>query len=101
RHTRFSRDWSSDVCSSDLVERQRQHVLVGGLEGHLELLLDLQQPVEVIGVAAVLAELGDLADALSYLAGHFRRIVDDDLVAAARSEERRVGKECRSRWWAF
>src|SRR5690606_41183660 len=21
RHTRFSRDWSSDVCSSDLVER--------------------------------------------------------------------------------
>src|SRR5690606_41046703 len=22
RHTRFSRDWSSDVCSSDLVRRQ-------------------------------------------------------------------------------
>src|SRR5690606_40944150 len=22
RHTRFSRDWSSDVCSSDLVERR-------------------------------------------------------------------------------
>src|SRR5690606_40699706 len=21
RHTRFSRDWSSDVCSSDLIER--------------------------------------------------------------------------------
>src|SRR5690606_26760422 len=27
RHTRFSRDWSSDVCSSDLDE----HVLVGGV----------------------------------------------------------------------
>src|SRR5690606_40376161 len=22
RHTRFSRDWSSDVCSSDLIERE-------------------------------------------------------------------------------
>src|SRR5690606_40813207 len=24
RHTRFSRDWSSDVCSSDLRPRRRQ-----------------------------------------------------------------------------
>src|SRR5690606_40983276 len=24
RHTRFSRDWSSDVCSSDLDHRRRQ-----------------------------------------------------------------------------
>src|SRR5690606_40910772 len=30
RHTRFSRDWSSDVCSSDLVH-------VGGLDLVLEL----------------------------------------------------------------
>src|SRR5690606_40152968 len=34
RHTRFSRDWSSDVCSSDLdsVQRQRpwpQQILIG------------------------------------------------------------------------
>src|SRR5690606_39527890 len=28
RHTRFSRDWSSDVCSSDL---DHQHVKVGAL----------------------------------------------------------------------
>src|SRR5690606_39972161 len=26
RHTRFSRDWSSDVCSSDLI-RQESHAL--------------------------------------------------------------------------
>src|SRR5690606_41092841 len=25
RHTRFSRDWSSDVCSSDLAPRVRVH----------------------------------------------------------------------------
>src|SRR5690606_40628995 len=30
RHTRFSRDWSSDVCSSDLEAHQKgQPVLVG------------------------------------------------------------------------
>src|SRR3989337_1506116 len=45
RHTRWPRDWSSDVCSSDLQSR-----------GHLVCRLLL------------------------------------------RSEERRVGKECRSRW---
>src|SRR5690606_39371539 len=26
RHTRFSRDWSSDVCSSDLIEQVRRGV---------------------------------------------------------------------------
>src|SRR5690606_39831383 len=25
RHTRFSRDWSSDVCSSDLFNYERDH----------------------------------------------------------------------------
>src|SRR5690606_4839668 len=29
RHTRFSRDWSSDVCSSDLVVLREQHALSG------------------------------------------------------------------------
>src|SRR5690606_40642800 len=27
RHTRFSRDWSSDVCSSDLGVIERSHVM--------------------------------------------------------------------------
>src|SRR5690606_41182483 len=31
RHTRFSRDWSSDVCSSDLVPWLRDH-----LEGEIQ-----------------------------------------------------------------
>src|SRR5690606_40388117 len=30
RHTRFSRDWSSDVCSSDLTQRQRDTTLPQG-----------------------------------------------------------------------
>src|SRR5690606_40607647 len=28
RHTRFSRDWSSDVCSSDLAESQQRMPIV-------------------------------------------------------------------------
>src|SRR5436309_9306799 len=38
RHTRFSRDWSSDVCSSDLSSRssRREHNLGG---------VDFQPPV--------------------------------------------------------
>src|SRR5690625_7939180 len=63
RHTRWPRDWSSDVCSSDLVLQLGDllvhlvvRVLQGGLVAHL-----LQQGLQV------------------------------------RSEERRVGKECRFR----
>src|SRR5690606_39379718 len=29
RHTRFSRDWSSDVCSSDLLHKGRIHRRTG------------------------------------------------------------------------
>src|SRR5690606_23593768 len=37
RHTRFSRDWSSDVCSSDLISRSRETFrFVGGVKGQLE-----------------------------------------------------------------
>src|SRR5690606_39439858 len=38
RHTRFSRDWSSDVCSSDLVVRGRsfdQHHPPAGAGGRI------------------------------------------------------------------
>src|SRR5690554_7387365 len=68
RHTRCGRDWSSDVCSSDLV-------------GHLAMLLAL----------GMLDALGAWFAARLYLDGAV-------WPAVARSEERRVGKECRSRW---
>src|SRR5690625_6969975 len=31
RHTRWPRDWSSDVCSSDLVPAQQRHILYGAV----------------------------------------------------------------------
>src|SRR2546430_8754541 len=76
RHTRFDCDWSSDVCSSDLrVDGIKDSAYVDGL---VELSLeDLRARRD-----ECLAE----REYLSLL----RRLV--------RSEERRVGKECRSRW---
>src|SRR6266700_5180585 len=62
RHTRFSRDWSSDVCSSDLGCRPT------GCS---------TPPVRASSPCS------------SCRTGSTRR-----------SEERRVGKECRSRWSA-
>src|SRR5690606_40616202 len=64
RHTRFSRDWSSDVCSSDLP------AVHGGNRA------DDRPP----------ARRGERGGGR-----HARQ-------SQPRSEERRVGKECRSRW---
>src|SRR5690606_39385289 len=39
RHTRFASDWSSDVCSSDLISRGARYILeeVGGVLPDLKL----------------------------------------------------------------
>src|SRR5207302_3729638 len=72
RHTRFSRDWSSDVCSSDLL-----------------LLVDLD----------VLLLAPTFINCLGLVLNDFRRLaVAHQVDGLDRSEERRVGKECRSRW---
>src|SRR5690606_39716451 len=73
RHTRFSRDWSSDVCSSDLgtvvvIAQPDAGHHAGGI-------------ADEDGVARLLAGAG--------LAGEGPTV--------ERSEERRVGKECRRR----
>src|SRR3712207_7980114 len=98
RHTRYWHDWSSDVCSSDLAHLF-DLVLGGAAAGRLEgrlaggvLLHEI--PHEAAG-----------ADILQHLL-HLRlglgrddaRAGDVLTVLGRRSEERRVGKECRSRW---
>src|SRR5438874_5666548 len=72
RHTRPLRDWSSDVCSSDLHLVQRQ--VVAGQ----------QQLPQRTPLPPRLQQQGGQGVGVDQL----RR----------RSEERRVGKECRSRW---
>src|SRR5207248_8889873 len=76
RHTRSYGDWSSDVCSSDLeASRGKYH--------------------ELSALGAWGSQLRGLAhgEIVGTQSGAGKRL-------AARSEERRVGKECRSRWWA-
>src|SRR5699024_11416941 len=88
RHTRSKRDWSSDVCSSDLV-------------------LDLGWAADFTG-ALVLAWQGGmesgraLADVLTGRVNPSGRLSDTiarDYGDYPRSEERRVGKERRNEWW--
>src|SRR2546430_8576251 len=82
RHTRFDCDWSSDVCSSDLYEMS----------------------TVVRETSGKLANLRNITDATAHLGNPFfsnPTLKDfEPRVGFAwdRSEERRVGKECRSRW---
>src|SRR5207302_2948332 len=81
RHTRFSRDWSSDVCSSDLV------VMILLFSALLVLSVVASDAVVFFGTGA--------------RSGRILSLIGGWLVAMLlRSEERRVGKECRSRWAA-
>src|SRR3712207_8484735 len=85
RHTRYWRDWSSDVCSSDLIS-----------EGFLPpawaiVWFVLAAPFFVLGLRSVARQVQASPESKLTLgmSGAF---------AFVRSEERRVGKECRSRW---
>src|SRR5256885_10664280 len=85
RHTRLQGDWSSDVCSSDLIASQRPEVIASVLPAS-----DLENFEEAERAdLLVIEDLQHLpARAIEPLVG----LIDD------RSEERRVGKEGRSRW---
>src|SRR5207253_7720963 len=72
RHTRWPRDWSSDVCSSDLPHLCSFGPLLQGL-------IAAEQWAEAAQVGSALLQ-------------------DEGVQTAVRSEERRVGKECRDRW---
>src|SRR5207253_8125268 len=95
RHTRWPRDWSSDVCSSDLVHplAPLAHPLDDGTAPLLERSVDATADGLGPDAAAYRRLFGPLAaaahDLFGDLLGPFR---------LPRSEERRVGKECRSRW---
>src|SRR5690606_40378959 len=80
RHTRFSRDWSSDVCSSDLF-------IFGYLIGLIVLHFTVGRLDQSLYTRRVFAFVRLI---LGFLAEVVR--------SGVRSEERRVGKECSSRW---
>src|SRR5439155_4645191 len=89
RHTRWPRDWSSDVCSSDLMmQGQRDFQTVS------RLIMSELTPLVGAGYGAffLMHELEDEEPELRLIAsfGYQER---------KRSEERRVGKEGRAGWW--
>src|SRR2546430_9225442 len=85
RHTRFDCDWSSDVCSSDLV-------------GVPDAPAIRQIKTRYRTLAPLMDERLRRQWAASEAQSYGRGGVSAVSSATGRSEERRVGKECRSRW---
>src|SRR2546430_3514641 len=84
RHTRFDCDWSSDVCSSDLFAEPVEAELVFSAHSVPTAIIEKGDPYQnqIEETVSLLMERGGWHN-------HHR---------LCRSEERRVGKECRSRW---
>src|SRR5258707_7528732 len=85
RHTRYWRDWSSDVCSSDLT---------GGLAR--KDIVPVLVPNVVRGADDFIE--GKIDGGFFALGAAKMSEVDKTVGGIRRSEERRVGEECRSRW---
>src|SRR5690606_40632167 len=99
-HTRFSRDWSSDVCSSDLIVVRLDDEVIAEhprFFGRDRMILDPWHYLPVLAKKPGALRNGapfqdwDLPPALARLR---RKLGTGD-----RSEERRVGKEGRARGW--
>src|SRR5256885_3880045 len=85
RHTRLQGDWSSDVCSSDLPAEHRAAMfepLYTTKPGGTGLGLYIVREI-------VTAHGGQVS---------VESVEGQGTTLTLRSEERRVGKECRSRW---
>src|SRR5207253_7696773 len=93
RHTRWPRDWSSDVCSSDLnkpysdataekIDMEVKKIIDNAFDRTKRLLMDHREHLEIIAKELLEKEI----------------LFQTDL-ERLRSEERRVGKECRVGWW--
>src|SRR5690606_40085757 len=94
RHTRFSRDWSSDVCSSDLFAEWDAQ-LHTNKERYNVIAADLQMIARRMLISGMHVHVGiedddlriDIMNQATYFLPH---------LLALRSEERRVGKEGRA-----
>src|SRR5205085_6416958 len=92
RHTRFDCDWSSDVCSSDLPQASDIHFHQLHATCHRRVHYEKVCPVH----GRVTND--EIVSGYEYRKGQYVEIEPAELDALrTRSEERRVGKECRCR----
>src|SRR5205807_4577584 len=97
RHTRLQGDWSSDVCSSDLsLYRAQLSASHESLDRTPHLSRGL--PAELVAGHGYIRGPRVLGSGRGKPASTLRQDAGA-LAAALRSEERRVGKEWRARWW--
>src|SRR5437868_8202126 len=86
RHTRSKRDWSSDVCSSDLVSAAAKVTITAGTA---------EISAATLTVNAGMSKFSGVVQADT--------VITNSVVSASytpgRSEERRVGKEWRAGGW--
>src|SRR5207247_7478667 len=92
RHTRSTRDWSSDVCSSDLLWEGVPWRALNSF-GAAKLFERFFKSPHLMQDIALPSEQADFHAGAQCIPGHF---AVDNRVQYARSEERRVGKGCRS-----
>src|SRR5690606_40996564 len=97
RNTRFSRDWSSDVCSSDLAPLPAPPLTF--LDRLQVSFSQLAAVIPALFGALVILFAGYLLARLVQRGAErlFRRMQLNALLER-RSEERRVGKGCRCGW---
>src|SRR5206468_8381731 len=81
RHTRSDRDWSSDVCSSDLSCAKPA----------------TQAAMEMMSCFRI-SRIASRSMALVLPLWIACKVLSSVLSSPSRSEERRVGKECRTGW---
>src|SRR5690606_40209680 len=99
RHTRFSRDWSSDVCSSDLgpwsIGAESQFLL---RQEHVAPGEPPSPGYTLVSAHAVWQATSPHVDIQIFL--HATNLLDAEARPHPRTEERRVGKGGRARWTA-
>src|SRR3712207_7309068 len=92
RHTRYWRDWSSDVCSSDLGTRRSP--TKASTNARYKLPTGWKRTTEEPRRARRSTPRGEGCEAYVPIRTATARTIRN----CERSEERRAGKECRSRW---
>src|SRR5690606_40002034 len=96
---RFSRDWSSDVCSSDLggtingIVTILPRIMAHGGGGHIVSTASMSGMVPHGGAATYVAAKSAVVGLMESMRAELE---DRGVICSARSEERRVGNEGRS-----